>query len=204
MGSISISKHHTFQKRSSCFLIILLLFFPFLAATSAEDDLLALLNQEVNLDEISVSGKRSVSNVKRKLDRAQYEQFKLFNKLVDDEEFLIICRRVGKTGTFLRERQCRPGFIKQTGRIGQSDSTSANYTDMRSANFRAYRPMDLLGTMSSLARDSQDQRNFNRLYELMIELGSKDENLGNAIIRAHHLRLLHQELVKQEYFANKE
>ena len=109
MDTICIPQHHIFLKRC-CFAFLVFFLITLSTVNSAEIDLVALLNQQVNIDEISVSGKRTVSNVKRKLDRAQYEQFKLFNKLVEEEDFLIICRRVGKTGTFIRARECRPSL----------------------------------------------------------------------------------------------
>ena len=193
LNSVKLGSMHAF------FGLILLTFFN--PAFSADNALLdALNNAEINLDAVEVSGKRTVSNVKKQLDRAQFRQFRLFNKLVVDGEYRIICRKVGRTGTFQRERECRPSFIKQIGRADQSDANSATYTDMRGARSRNYRPIDMLGTMSSLARTSDDQRKFTRLYAMMLEHGAENEELGNLIIRANELRLLYQELVKQNYY----
>lgn len=169
---------------------------------AADSSLLARLSQDIDPDDVAVDGQRTLSNVERQLELAHNHQYKLFNKLVEDKQYRIICRKMAKTGTFLRQRQCRPRFIRRSRAASQPDANSVTFTDLRGAPSTAYRPVDLLEGMGSLAANREESKKFDRLNDLMLALGDQHPELGEAILRVHHLNRLYKALARQRYREN--
>ena len=64
------------------------------------------------IEEIQVVETKTLSQLRREVTRAENRQFELFNSLVDDREYEIICRRMETTRNHVKTRVCQPRFMQ--------------------------------------------------------------------------------------------
>lgn len=64
-------------------------------------------------EEIIVTGRQSLTQLKVQIELAQDRMFGLFNALNDDDLYDIYCYGETRTGTLLSQRECRPVFLRK-------------------------------------------------------------------------------------------
>ena len=183
--------------------IFILFLLPVLPVYSAELSLVEALEEEVEIEEISITGRRTMSNVNRLIERAENVQFDLFNDLVEDKEFQIMCQKITQTGTFLSERDCEPRFMKTARKEDGLASKAGNRITLTGSRYSNAPAVYVVDNRSNRELDQQEAKQFEKLDQLMIELGSENEALGNAILEAHRLRAVLKELTREQFWKNR-
>ncbi len=183
--------------------IIILFLLPALSTFSAELSLVEALEQEVEIEEISIPGRRTMSNVNRLIERAEDVQFDLFNDLVEDKEFQILCQKITQTGTFVSERDCEPRFMKTARKEDGLASKAGNRITLTGSRYSNAPAVYVVYNKSNRALNNQETNKFEQLDQFMIELGSENEALGNAILEAHRLRAVLKEITRERFWKNR-
>jgi hypothetical protein len=183
--------------------IFILFLLPVLPVYSAELSLVEALEEEVEIEEISITGRRTMSNVNRLIERAENVQFDLFNDLVEDKEFQIMCQKITQTGTFISERDCEPRFMKTARKEDGLASKAGNRITLTGSRYSNAPAVYVVDNRSNRELDQQEAKQFEKLDQLMIELGSENEALGNAILEAHRLRAVLKELTREQFWKNR-
>ena len=183
--------------------IFILFLLPVLPVYSAELSLVEALEEEVEIEEISITGRRTMSNVNRLIERAEDVQFDLFNDLVEDKEFQIMCQKITQTGTFISERDCEPRFMKTARKEDGLASKAGNRITLTGSRYSNAPAVYVVDNRSNRELDQQEAKQFEKLDQLMIELGSENEALGNAILEAHRLRAVLKELTREQFWKNR-
>mgnify|MGYP005652986587 CR=1 FL=1 len=198
--SINITRLSRGRNLLSIFIIFSLSALP---VYSAEPSLEEALEQEVEIEQITITGRRTMSNVTRLIERAEDVQFDLFNDLVEDKEFQILCQKITQTGTFIKERDCEPRFMKTARREDGLASKAGNRITLTGSRYSNAPAVYVVDNRSNRELDQQEAKQFEKLDQLMIELGSENEALGNAILEAHRLRAVLKELTREQFWKNR-
>ena len=192
---MAINITHLSRERNLLFIFIIFSLTA-LPVYSAELSLEEALQQEVPIEEITITGPRTLANARRQIERAEDIQFDLFNDLVEDNEFMIVCQKITQTGSFITERDCEPRFMKTARREdGQASSPSIRRTILGPSHY-----VYVVDNKSNRELNDQEAAKFDQLDQLMIELGSENEALGNAILEAHRLRAVLKEITREQFW----
>jgi hypothetical protein len=181
----------------SIFIVFLI---PALPIYSAELSLEEALQQEIPIEQITITGQRTLANVRRLIERAEDSQFDLFNDLVEDKEFQILCQKITQTGTFITERDCEPRFMKTARREDGQASEAGNRITLTGNRYGNAPAIYVTDNKSNRALSAQEAAKFEQLDQLLIEIGSENEALGNAILEAHRLRAVLKEITRKQFW----
>jgi len=67
----------------------------------------------VPIEEIVVRGERSPRLWRMHIERAEDDLYRLFNGLVDNRDYRVICRRESSVGSYIPVRHCEPTFVSR-------------------------------------------------------------------------------------------
>lgn len=140
------------------------------------------------VEEIQVVEQRSLGQLRRDITRAENEQFDLFNSLVDDREYQIICRRMESTRNHVKTRVCQPRFMQTRIRKARLND------NMREQNFPGTRgaPSIVHGAMikapSYIALRKEELDKYLRLEEKFVALVGRHDELAEAVEEVRTLK----------------
>lgn len=138
-------------------------------------------DSSIPVEEIQVVEKRSLSQLRREITKAEDRQFDLFNSYVDDREFEIICRRMKTTRNHVKSRVCQPRFMLT--RIRKSRLNDA----LRGQNFPGRRGGSgvvqggLIKAPSFIALRKEELDKYLLLEEKFVALVQRYEELASAV-----------------------
>ena len=69
--------------------------------------------EDADIDNIIVTGEKSVGELRRDLFKAEAEFYSLYNKLNDDNDYDVRCRMESVTGNRTKHQVCRPVFFSE-------------------------------------------------------------------------------------------
>ena len=79
-------------------------------------------------------------------------------------------------------------------------SKAGNRITLTGTNYSSAAPSFTGTNRSNRELDQQEAKQFDQLDQLMIELGSENEALGNAILEAHRLRAVLKEITREQFW----
>lgn len=92
--------------RQACRMLVLILtLFSFPTSFAGQDD--------EAIDNIVVTGQKSVGELRRELERAERDFYALYNKLNDDNDYDVRCYYESPTGVRKKYQVCRPIFFSK-------------------------------------------------------------------------------------------
>jgi hypothetical protein len=145
------------------------------------------------IEEIQVLQKRSLGQLRRDMTRAENDLFEMYNSLVDDREFEIVCWRMQATRNHTKTRVCQPRFM-QTAIRKQRLNDAQRPQRISNPTFAA--PIvhgALISAPSNIALQKQELNNFLLLEEKFTALVGRHKELADAIDHLNAMKLFYTE-----------
>ena len=142
----------------------------------------AAAQEEEAIDDIVVTGEKSISTLRNEVFEAEEAFYSVYNKLNDDKDFTVRCFYETPTGTRIRNHVCRAKFVtdaysKQANK-GRGDATRIANQDANS-EFAAKTAKFQEKLESLLATDPELQAALIRYNEARARFDAKNESTNN-------------------------
>jgi len=98
-------------------------------ATDTEESAIQNITQARPIEEIRVTGTKTLLTVRTQIERAKLFSYKLFNELNSDDKFDIKCRTTRRTSSYIPVRNCEPQFHYKE-RQENAAAAMVHYRDM--------------------------------------------------------------------------
>lgn len=165
------------------------LFASFVLIVSVSNSSFAAENESgLPVEEIQITEQRSLGQLRRDITRAENEQFDLFNSLVDDREYQIICRRMESTRNHVKTRVCQPRFMQTRIRKARDNGSirEQNFPGTRGAPSVVHGAMIKAPSYIALRKEELDK--YLRLEEKFIALVGRHDELAEAVEEVRTLK----------------
>jgi len=161
-----------------------------LAQTDPRDT--ATEQSAVMIEEIVITEIRSPRLWRLNIERAEDDVYDLFNRLVDNSDYKVDCRREGTTQSRILVRTCEPRFVNRRRAL----NTRNMIVDWRSDEEDTIRGMEnainnKYVTESELQHDLADK--YEEMNQAMLQLALENPELMRALNRLGQLRAAYQE-----------
>lgn len=125
------------------------------------------------IEEIVVISSSTFPSLRFQIREMKDAIFAAFNELNDDDDFDVNCASVGHTRSRIKKHVCRPVFFDKA--ISENAQAAlGNWIPTAPA------PTDFLQSQAQIK--SQQQRNFEKLQKLLLELAEEDEAFAASLI----------------------
>jgi hypothetical protein len=145
----------------------------------------------VMIDEIVITELRSPRLWRLNIERAEDDVYELFNRLVDNSDYRVDCRREGTTQSRILVRSCEPRFVSKRRAL----TTRNVIVDWRSDEEDPVRGMEN-AINNKHVTDSELQHELAGKYEemnqAMLQLAQENPDLMRALERLGALRAAYQ------------
>jgi hypothetical protein len=173
---------------------IALLYLCWSASALAQTDTRETATEQsaVMIEEIVITEIRSPRLWRLNIERAEDDVYDLFNRLVDNSDYKVDCRREGTTQSRILVRTCEPRFVNRRRAL----NTRNMIVDWRSDEEDPIRGMEnainnKYVTESELQHDLAGK--YEEMNQAMLELALENPELMRALTRLGQLRAAYQE-----------
>lgn len=146
------------------------------AATGTSDDPGSGVDSGEEIDEITVVAPRSLVIIKRQIDRADIEMYKIANTMIDDPMYKTYCRLASVAGSRLKRRICVPGYERELMKEAWEDEKTMGRMGEGGYTFNYKLPEAEL-------REYRENRK-----QMMIELAAENPELAAAVFKRAQLQ----------------
>ena len=165
-------------------------------AVETPESFSTLPHHQVPIEEIVVRGERSPRLWRMHIERAEDDLYRLFNGLVDNRDYRVICRRESSVGSYIPVRHCEPGFVtRERSRLarnvvadwrnGEDDQQARVMRD--AINNNAVSESDMLAGL---------EEKYENLNQYMLELALEHPELMAALQRLGELQAAYSQHVE--------